>query len=431
MNATLAKEWVEEPMGAIDCMTVTPGAFFVNSLNSYEPEAPVLPEKALLGIAGEIIRKIEPHTETHPASLLMQLLVGFGNIVGREAYFLTERDKHHTNLFAVIVGISSRGRKGTSWGHIKHLLAQVDPAWEQSKIMGGIASGEGIIAELKDEEGVEVRDKRLLLFEGEFSQVLQVATRPGNTVSAILRNAWDSGELRNMSKGSPLRASGCHISMIGHITRAELSHLLTKTDASNGFGNRILWTHSSRTKLLPDGGELDSVDFSNEIRFLKMARELARKRGKFLRSSEARDYWHAIYPALGEELPGLAGQLTSRAEAQVVRLALVFCLLEGGEEICLDHLQAAEALWTYCRDSARWAVMDSRFSRNAQKLLVGLQNAGTAGLNRSQITKGLFGGNIKAEELEAALKEITPWMLEKNCKETGGAPSTTYILKSP
>jgi hypothetical protein len=244
----------------------------------------------------------------------MHLLVGFGNIAGRGPHFFTERDEQHTNLFAVIVGDSSRGRKGTSWGHIKHLLAQVDEKWVQTKIMGGIASGEGLIAELKDEEGVVTRDKRLMLFEGEFAQVLKVAARSGNTSSAILRNAWDSGDLRNMSKGEPLRASGCHISMIGHITRTELSRLLTHTDASNGFGNRILWTYSSRTKLLPDGGEIESVDFSAEIQFLKKAQELARQRGKFIRSAEARDYWHAIYPAL----PLIACYLAYIASKRVV-----------------------------------------------------------------------------------------------------------------
>ena len=44
----------------------------------------------------------------------------------------------------------------------------------------------------KNNEIVEgVRDKRLLVFEGEFAQVLRVMRRDGNTLSGILRNAWD------------------------------------------------------------------------------------------------------------------------------------------------------------------------------------------------------------------------------------------------
>jgi len=403
----------------------------VISLNSLPVEPPHLPEKALFGIAGEIIKKIEPHTETHPASLLVQMLVGFGNLVGRGPYFVTERDRQHTNLFAVIVGDSSRGRKGTSWGHVRHILNQVEQSWGDDRIMSGLASGEGIIAELSDDAGGESNDKRLLLVEGEFAQVLKVCERPGNTISAILRNAWDSGNLRNMSKGAPLRASGCHISMIGHITRTELSRLLTDNDAANGFGNRILWTHSSRSKFLPDGGEIESEDFSREIGFLDHAVRLARTRSEMKRSESAKAYWYHIYEGLCEELPGKVGSVTSRAEAQVVRLALLFSLLDGGEEIGLNHLQAAEALWHYCRDSAKWAFMEGRFSKDARKLLEGLNSAGSKGLTRSQIISGIFSNNIASSALDGAFREIENFM-EVECNQaTGGAPSTTYKLKMP
>jgi hypothetical protein len=138
-----------------------------NSSNSYAVDAPKLSDKALFGVVATIIRKIEPHTETHPAALLVQLLIGAGNIIGRGPYVLTERDEQHTNLFGVVVGESSRGRKGASWGHVRHILAHVDPSWESSKIMGGLASGEGVIAGLRDNEDGddESRDKRLLLME--------------------------------------------------------------------------------------------------------------------------------------------------------------------------------------------------------------------------------------------------------------------------
>ena len=324
-----------------------------HSCNSFRVETPRLSETALFGLPGEIVRKIEPHTETHPAALVVQLLAGAGNIIGRGPYVLTERDEQHTNLFGVIVGISSRGRKGTSWGHVRHILAQVDPSWESSRIMGGLASGEGVIAELRDNEdgNDESRDKRLLLMENEFAQVLRVLQRDGNTLSPILRNAWESGNLRNMSKGSPLRATGCHISMIGHVTRAELSRLLTANDAANGFANRILWVHSERIRLLPDGSKIQGVDFTNEIEMLRSAISTARTNGEIKLSEEARHHWREIYPDLTKDLPGRWGEVTSRSEAQVLRSALIYCLLDGKECIEALHLQAAEALWSYCSES--------------------------------------------------------------------------------
>src|SRR5207248_4063714 len=178
--------------------------------------------------------------------------------------FLADSAKHHANLFAVVVGQSSRSRKGTSWNHIRRILANVDPEWAKSRVMGGVGSGEGIIFELKDEEGTEPKDKRLLIFESEFATVLRVMQREGNILSPILRQAWDCGELRNLVKNAPLKADNCHLSLCGHITKDELSKLLSDNDTANGFANRVLWVHAHRTKELPDGADMEAEDFSKD-----------------------------------------------------------------------------------------------------------------------------------------------------------------------
>ena len=52
--------------------------------------------------------------------------------------------------------------------------------------------------------------------------VLKVTKRQDNTLSAILRNAWDGKTLETLSKTAPARATGAHISIIGHITRVSV-----------------------------------------------------------------------------------------------------------------------------------------------------------------------------------------------------------------
>ena len=42
------------------------------------------------GLAGEIVSKLEPHTEADPVAILTQLLVAFGAAAGRGAYFQVE-----------------------------------------------------------------------------------------------------------------------------------------------------------------------------------------------------------------------------------------------------------------------------------------------------------------------------------------------------
>src|SRR5205085_500305 len=74
------------------------------------------------GLAGEWVQMVEPHTEADPAALLVQFLVAFGSLIGRKPHHRAESDRHFTNLFAVIVGLTSKGRKGTSWGQVKAIM---------------------------------------------------------------------------------------------------------------------------------------------------------------------------------------------------------------------------------------------------------------------------------------------------------------------
>ena len=61
----------------------------LNSSNSYAVDAPELSDKSLFGVARDIVRKIEPHTETHPAALLVQLLIGAG--ISSGAFHMSSR----------------------------------------------------------------------------------------------------------------------------------------------------------------------------------------------------------------------------------------------------------------------------------------------------------------------------------------------------
>jgi len=50
---------------------------------------------AFHGLAGEIVARILPNTESDPAALLLQYLVSFGNAVGRQPYYLVK--EHSTS----------------------------------------------------------------------------------------------------------------------------------------------------------------------------------------------------------------------------------------------------------------------------------------------------------------------------------------------
>ena len=97
---------------------------------------------AFTGLAGEITRAIEPHSESDPLAILAQLLVSFGSAIGRGAHYAVEATEHHGNEFVLLIGPSARARKGSSWDHVQRIFAEVDPGWESERIVSGLSSGD-------------------------------------------------------------------------------------------------------------------------------------------------------------------------------------------------------------------------------------------------------------------------------------------------
>ena len=132
---------------------------------------------------------------------------------------------------ATLVGPTAKGRKGTSLGQVMSVLGHADPQWAADRVMSGLASGEGLIWAVRDEirERHPIRqggriinyeevvsdpgilDKRLVVAEPEYSRVLQVIERETNTLSAIIRQAWDTGNLRILTKKQAPRHGRSHL----------------------------------------------------------------------------------------------------------------------------------------------------------------------------------------------------------------------------
>lgn len=404
------------------------------------PSSPApLAEEAFWGIVGEITRQIEPHTESSPAAVLVQVLVMLGNALGRGPHVRVEADRHGGNLYVVIVGETARSRKGTSRAQAQRPVELADEKWAKACITGGLSSGEGLIHAVRDEvmktvNGEEViadpgvEDKRLLVVESEFASTLRVMGRDGSTLSAVVRQAWDGNRLAVLSKNTGAAATDAHVSIISHITRDELRRELSSTDQSNGFANRFLFVHAARSKLLPEGGNAHTIDWAPLVRLLDVALDQGRVlRKPVARDPAARKLWAEVYPQLTAGHLGMLGAITSRAEAQVTRIALIHAALECSKTITVEHLQAALALWTYSEESARYIFGSSLGDADADAILRALIGAAEGGLSRTQIS-GLFKGHKPADQIDRALTVLQD-AGRARCErtDTGGRPSERWI----
>lgn len=370
---------------------------------------PAIDNRAYLGLAGDFVRVVSPQSESDPVALLAQFLLFTGNAFGGGPGFRVESTIHRVNEYLCLVGATAKARKGTSRQHLERLFRMAEEteavtaaerevfaqqtqaltredgspavAWKpwHTRIVSGASSGEGIIHHTRDEKyethpivdgkgkdkhtvGYEdvltdagEQDKRLVLVEEEMGGLLTITNREGNTLSPILRRAWDCGDLRTLSKNSPLHSTGAHVSLIGHITTTELLAMLTTTGAANGFGNRILWICVRRSKLLPEGGALTDEALQPLVDRLSTVWPAVYRRDEIQmrRDDAARHVWRAVYPILSADRPGLLGAMLARAEAHVTRLSCVYALLDGCGTVRARHLLAALALWQYAEASAQ------------------------------------------------------------------------------
>ena len=226
-------------------------------------EAWPIPDPAMFhGLAGEVVATILPNTEADAVALLVNYLAYFGNVIGRVPFFRVGETDHYTNIYGVLVG-ETASRKGTAGDRVTAIFRLIDLDWVQRKT-GGMSSGEGLIHEIRDPIFVMkggkqqlsdpgVTDKRQMIEETEFSQVLNVMQRDGNNLSRMVRDAWDCRPvLKTKVRHSPLMVTNPFISIMAHITPGELQRKLDELAYFNGFANRFLFVCVQRSKEVPD-----------------------------------------------------------------------------------------------------------------------------------------------------------------------------------
>jgi DNA polymerase I-like protein with 3'-5' exonuclease and polymerase domains len=416
-------------------------------------ETPSIGGEAFHGIIGKIANKVAEKTEADRRGILVGLLIGCGNIIGRTAFCRVDASRHYCNEFACLVGRTSGARKGLTSDIVEETLRLTNDVWHQGCTAYGISSGEGFVELVRDEvtrqkrikpkkgetgptrieteivkEGVT--DKRKLCFLAEFGELLTVAVREGNIISMVLRNSWDGKKLEINTKQAPQRATGAHITILGNITKKELLKLLPKIPNADGFCNRFLWCLIERSQWVPKGGPQIAEYLAQEITQLRhVLTRVPHEPTEIERSPEAEELWKEIYNQLAADTD-LARAVVDRAAAHVLRLSL----LDGATQIQPVHIRAAYALWRYCEASALRLFGVEELDRNEQLILDFLRAKGMSGATRTELQHKVFHNNRTGAEILRWLatlknKELVTFQIEK--ADNGNIVERWFALKYP
>ncbi|MGA8224412.1 MAG: bifunctional DNA primase/polymerase, partial [Candidatus Acidiferrales bacterium] len=384
-------------------------------------------DEAFYGLAGEFVRRVEPETEADRHALLANFLVMAGVQFGRNAFAVADGKRHYPNEFVLLVGESGAGgRKGTATDRTLPVFYRVDEHF-YDHILNGLSTGEGLIKATEPQTYEEVSLCRsYLVVLSEYASLLEVMKREGSTMSAVLRNAWDTAKLVVLTRKDPLKVDNVNLSLVAHITPSELLNSLNATERANGFANRHLVVAVRRSKMLPEGG--NDVDVNDIVSGLHNAVMASRNHdgwdGKVSRDAEAKALWAKTYPHLTRTRAGLSGALLSRAEAHVLRLSLLYALLDSAREVRVEHLKAALAFWDYCEASVGQIFGGSSGDPLGDKILGFMAECPDGFALPTDISVGVFHRNKEADWIHAKMDalvrtgKITP--VSKQIKGSSG-----------
>ena len=118
----------------------------------------------------------------------------------------------------------------------------------------------------------------------------------------------------------------------------------------------------------------------------------------------------------------------------VLRLSLIYALMDGNDIIDAEHLNAALALWAYCEHSARWLFSSYEAevqSENAGGLAAFIRDGGSNGRTRTEISVDYFKRNARAADITRQLTQLVHDGAVVGTKdETGARPISRYIHRS-
>ncbi|HEY1843003.1 MAG TPA: DUF3987 domain-containing protein, partial [Mycobacterium sp.] len=404
---------------------------------------PTLNNAALHGIAGRIVNLVAPHTEADPAAILVQLLAEFGATVGSSPHFMAGNDRHQAIINPLVVGRTNNGAKGTGLAVVEAIRQRALP-WFDEFTTSGLSSAEGLIEMVRDPSGEPdekdydpgVADKRLLIKESEYKSVLVRMRRDGNTLGPTLRDAFDCRTLRTLTrKHNRLTATDPHIVVIGHVTPGEFRATLQDSDLSGGTVNRMLICLSRRSRLHSRLGNLPGNVLAAAAGLFEAAYKAAAPRREMKFTDQFWGLWDAAYRELNRDRPdSRATEATARAVTMVLRLSMLYALLDSRDAIDVEHLDAALSLWAYAEHSARWLFSSHELEaqrESAGGLATFILDGGEAGRTRTEISREYFKGNKPAAEINAELAPLVhDGVLIEIKEETGARPILRYVHRT-
>lgn len=398
---------------------------------------PKLSPDALVGIAGEFVGLATEKSDADPAAVLITFMTRVGVEFGPNKVFQFGDTQHPPRLFAAVIGATATARKGTSAAPVKKLFKVIEELGVKvaQTSHGPLSTGEGLIERIKDVEVVQKKsgpvvtgtdDKRLFVLEEELSRTLAASRRTGNTTLPMLLSFWDHGNVEPLTKTNRIKTTNAHVGIIAHSTFEVLQKAYPEQEFWSGLGNRFLWIFARKRQTVKIPEAMDYDRLRNIAHRIQSALSSYNEKSVLDFSDAGREHWLKQYEMHEPKDDGKIGAILSRSHVQIIRIALIYALLDCEKAVDVVHLKAAEALWEYSLSSVKYLFETHDQNPVERRILEALKQKPHS---MTDISK-LFGNHGDCNAIATILKKLTAQdRVELVTVKTGGRPKTQLALK--
>ena len=332
---------------------------------------------------------------------------------------------------------------------MKKFIELLEPGFVDENCRSGYGSGQSIILDLADpvfdsktgslKSGRE--DQRVTLLYEELGSLLGPMGYEGSIISPLLRDAYDqSGPLRYSTITHHGKVStNHHLAISAAITPTELQTHFPRLSTADGLGNRFCWVYTATDDVvLPDGGHVDMEALADVATKVKFAGSFSAYGGAATRevtlSKEVAERWrdkdYSVLRRKGVDA-GSLGAMVSRQTAHVLRIALIYAVVDGSDEILMGHYEAGKAWAEYSESTVTSLFGGVTRSEVASEILASLREHPGAPTTRSGLSKA-FGYHRTVEQMDAALYRLARagfvHMWKGGAEITGRGRKPDYIV---
>ena len=246
---------------------------------------------------------------------------------------------------------------------------------------------------------------------------------------AAVRSLWNpDGQADIATRAQPVHIDGAHVSGLFHTTPDEVQNGFRTGEISVGTVNRMMVARIRPAARRAATGEYPQDVFDDLVSRIARATLLMEQMdpGEAVRiidySPEADALWSAEKPRLDDQAEDEIGvEILTRNAGHVARVALLYALIEGHDQIEVADLRAALAVWDVCRHSAMLLFGAMTGDRDADRMYGVLVRHGGA-MNRTELRDAL-GRHGRGSDIEHGLVVLASHGLIRRMKRrTGGRP---------